>query len=184
VFWKTCAMVPEARLQRTNGSSVPHGEGWFVLNAADARWLGGDLGRYTRFEGEPPFPQIGINIGVLKPGEPASMYHRENEQEDFLVLSGACLLLVEGEERLLRQWDFVHCPAGTEHVFIGAGDRLCAVLAVGGRSQQHDTVYPANELAQRHRAGSPVTTSSGEQAYESSSPDLEVPYEEGWLPSD
>jgi uncharacterized cupin superfamily protein len=176
-------MVPEAPLTRTNGSSVPQGAGWFVLNAADARWLGGDLGRYTRFEGAPPFPQIGINISVLKPGEPASMYHREDDQEDFLVLSGACLLLVEGEERLLRQWDFVHCPAGTDHVFIGAGDRLSALLSVGGRSYGGDTVYPAHDLAQRHGAGSAVTTSSGEQAYASSIPEVEVPYEAGWLPS-
>ena len=176
-------MVPEAPLQRTTHGSRPRGEGWFVLNAADAHWLGGDLGCYTRFEGDARFPQIGINISVLQPGEPASMYHRENEQEDFLVLSGACLLVIEGEERLLRQWDLVHCPAGTDHVFVGAGDGLCAVLAVGGRSDDHDIVYPANDVARRHGAASAVTTSSGDEAYKSTRPDVEVPYEERWLPS-
>src|SRR3954466_9168520 len=123
-------MVPEARLQRTNEGSVPAGDGWFVLNAADARWLGGDFGSFTRFEGEQRFSRLGINIGVMQPGEPASMYHAEDEQEDFLVLAGEALLLIEGEERRLRQWDLVHCPAWTEHVFIGAGDGPCAILAV------------------------------------------------------
>jgi uncharacterized cupin superfamily protein len=175
-------MVPEAPLQRTNGSSVPEGDGWFVLSARNARWLGGTLGRYTRFEGESRFPQLGINIGVLEPGQPSSMYHRENEQEDFLVLSGECLLLVEGEQRHLRQWDFVHCPAWTEHVFIGAGDGPCAVLAVGSRTGG-EIVYPAHELAQRHGAGTASTTSLSDEAYKAFEPDVEVPYEDDWLPS-
>jgi uncharacterized cupin superfamily protein len=175
-------MVPEAPLRRTNGGSVPHGDGWFVLNAKEARWLGGSLGRYTRFEGDHRFPQLGINIGVLDPGQPASMYHREREQEDFLVLSGECLLLIEGEERHLRQWDLVHCPADTEHVFVGAGDGPCAILAVGSRTGG-DVVYPASELAQRHGAGSATTTSLSDEAYKAFQPDLEVPYEEGWLSS-
>ena len=89
-------MVPEADLERTDAGLVPRGEGWFVVNAREAVWHDGHFGAYTRFDGEPHFPQIGINIGVLQPGQPACMYHGENEQEDFLVLSGECLLLVEG----------------------------------------------------------------------------------------
>ena len=104
-------MVPEAPLERRDGGLAPRGEGWFVLNAKEARWLDGDFGAFTRFEGDVRFPQIGINIGVLQPGQPACMYHGEDEQEDFLVLAGECLLLVEGQERRLRAWDFVHCPA-------------------------------------------------------------------------
>jgi uncharacterized cupin superfamily protein len=173
-------MVPEAPLQRTTAGLVPEGDGWFVLNARDARWLGGSLGRYTRFEGDQRFPQLGINIGVLEPGQPASMYHRENDQEDFLVLSGECLLLIEGEERHLRQWDLVHCPAWTEHVFVGAGEGLCTILAVGSRSGG-DVVYPASELAQRHGAGSATTTSLSDEAYKAQQPDVEVPFEERWL---
>ncbi|MBA3787658.1 MAG: cupin domain-containing protein, partial [Actinobacteria bacterium] len=134
-------MVPEARLEREDGGLAPRGEGWFVLNAKEARWLDGDFGAFTRFEGDARFPQLGINIGVLQPGQAACMYHGEDEQEDFLVLQGECLLLVEGDERPLKAWDFVHCPAWTEHVFVGAGEGPCAILAVGTRAGG-DVVYP------------------------------------------
>src|SRR5579875_2225125 len=103
----------EAPLKRTDAGLVPQGAGWFVLNAREARWLDGEFGAYTRFEGEPGFPKLGFNIGVLAPGQPACYYHAEDEQEDFLVLSGECLLLIEGEERPLKAWDFVHCPPWT-----------------------------------------------------------------------
>src|SRR4051812_43955402 len=112
-------MVPEAPLEKTEHGLTPKGEGWFVLNASEAHWLDGVFGAYTRLEGDVRFPQIGINIGVLAPGQPACMYHGEEDQEAFLVLSGECLLLIEGQERRLRQWDFVHCPPWTEHVLVG-----------------------------------------------------------------
>jgi uncharacterized cupin superfamily protein len=153
-------MVPEAPLRRTDAGLVPEGEGWFVVNARDALWKEGAFGSYTRFEGDARFPQLGINIGVLRPGQAACMYHREEDQEDFLVLSGKCLLLVEGEERPLRAWDFVHCPPSTEHVFVGAGDGPCAILAVGGRSSR-DVVYPRADVALRHLAGVERETTSG-----------------------
>jgi uncharacterized cupin superfamily protein len=109
------------------------------------------------------------------------MYHGEEEQEDFLVLAGECLLLIEGEERPLKAWDFVHCPSGTEHVFVGAGTGPCAVLAVGSRSGG-GVVYPASELAQRHGAGVPVETRKPEEAYADFKRDTDVAYREGWLP--
>ena len=174
-------MVPEAPLEPTEGGLVPTGEGWFVLNALDALWKDGDFGAYTRFEGEPRFPQIGVNIGVLQPGQPACMYHGEGAQENFLVLSGSCLLLVEGEERVLRQWDFVHCPAWTEHVFVGAGDGPCAILAIGARPDD-GVVYPVAEVAQRHGAGVEQETREGAEAYASFRPDVPTGYREGWLP--
>jgi uncharacterized cupin superfamily protein len=176
-------MVPEAPLERTDGGLAPVGEGWFVLNARDARWLDGDFGAYTRFEGEARFPMLGINIGVLAPGQPACMYHGEAEQEDFLVLSGECLLLIEGEERMLKAWDFVHCPAWTEHVFVGAGEGPCTLLAVGSRTGG-DVIYPASELAQRHRAGVPKETHDPSEAYADARPDSDVGYRDGWLPGD
>ncbi len=124
-----------------------------MLNARDAVWKDGHFGAYTRFEGEQArFPALGVNIGVLAPGQPACMYHGEDEQEDFLVLSGECLLLIEGRELRLRAWDFVHCPAWTEHVFVGAGEQPCAILAIGSRNAG-DVVYPVSELALRHGAG-------------------------------
>jgi uncharacterized cupin superfamily protein len=174
-------MADEAPLRRTQGGLVPENAGWFVVNAREARWLAGEFGAYTRFEGETPFPLVGINIGILQPGQPACYYHAENEQEDFLVLDGACLLLIQGEERRLGAWDFVHCPPWTEHVFVGAGDRPCAILAVGTRLSD-EVVYPVSELARRHRAGVLRRTGDPGEAYAHLSDDVDTPYQPGWLP--
>jgi uncharacterized cupin superfamily protein len=173
-------VVPEAPLERSEAGLVPQDEGWFVVNAREARWFDSDFGPFTRFEGdgEAKFKQIGINIGVLQPGQPACMYHREDNQEDFLVLSGECLLLVEDEERRLKAWDFVHCPPWTEHVFVGAGDGPCAILALGARLSD-GLVYPVSELAQRYGAGVDEEMTSG--AYAKYDPPVEKPYQEGWL---
>ena len=76
------------------------------------------------------FPELGINLTVLEPGRLGSLYHAEGAQENFLVLSGTCLLLIEGEERKLRTWDFVHCPPDTAHTFV-AIDELAHVPATG-----------------------------------------------------
>jgi uncharacterized cupin superfamily protein len=129
-------MVPEAELQQTDEGLVPSSDGWFVLNAKDARWYDAE-GRpaVCDLEGEREFPQVGVNLFVLGPGEAMGMYHWEADQEDFLVLSGAPILLVEGEERQLRQWDFVHCPPHTNHIVVGAGDDACVVLAIGARDK-------------------------------------------------
>jgi mannose-6-phosphate isomerase-like protein (cupin superfamily) len=127
-------MVPEAPLEDTGDGRVPSGEGWFVLNAKDARWRDdGPLGKLTFFEGDVQWDQLGFNIGVLGPGEPMAMYHYENDQEDFLVLTGEALLIVEGEERPLRAWDHVHCPPGTDHIIVGAGTGPCVVVSTGSR---------------------------------------------------
>ena len=160
-------MVPEAPLEKTeHGASFPAGEGWFVVNARDTRWFGGELGRYLLFDSEEArFSQVGIGLGVLRPGEPNCMYHAEEAQEDFLVLAGECLLIVEGEERLLKAWDFVHCPSSTEHVFVGAGDGPCVVLGVGARRKGRGLRYPVNETALKHGAGVEVETSEPSVAY-------------------
>lgn len=177
------AMIPEASLEGGDGGMVPVGDGWFVLNAREARWLDGHFGAYTRFEGESRFPRLGFNIGVLAPGQPACYYHAEDEQEDFLVLAGECLLLIEGEERRLRAWDFVHCPPRTEHVFVGAGGRPCTILAVGTRGGD-EVVYPDSELARRHRAGVERETHDPDEAYADIPADQAVGYRKGWLPAD
>lgn len=174
-------MVPEASLQSGDGGLVPSGSGWFVLNTRDARWLEGQFGAYTRFEGKERFPKLGFNIGVLEPGQPACMYHGEDEQEDFLVLSGECLLLIEGTEQRLKAWDFVHCPPWAEHVFVGAGNGPCAILAVGTRSGG-DVIYPVSEVAQRHGAGVQRETDDPKQAYADIVEDKPAGYREGWLP--
>ena len=160
-------MVPEAPLERNEAGLYPAGEGWFVVNARDAQWFDSNgLGYYTPFEGENAgFSQLGFNIGILRPGEPSCMYHREEAQEDFLVLSGECLLIVEGEERRLKAWDFVHCPAWTEHVFVGAGEGPCVLIGAGARVAGRGLVYPVNEVAMRHGAGVEKETSQGAEAY-------------------
>jgi uncharacterized cupin superfamily protein len=174
-------VVPEAPLERTGAGLAPKGEGWFVLNAREARWLKGVFGAYTRFEGDARFPQIGLNIGVLEPGQPACWYHREDEQEDFLVLYGEALVLVEGQERPLEAWDFVHCPRWTDHVLVGAGTGPCAILAIGSRTDG-DVVYPASDIALRHRAGIEHETTSPEEAYAGLPQDEDAEFEEAWLP--
>jgi hypothetical protein len=95
-------MVEEARLEKLDAGLTPVTEGWFVVNVRDAAWVTNEgLGDACTFEGEgtPPFGEIGFTLGVLQPGEPSGLYHRESNQEDFLVLAGECLLLIEGEER-------------------------------------------------------------------------------------
>ena len=133
-------MVPEAKLEDSGAGLVPASTGWFVMNAREARWFHrpgrGDnlpLTGSDEFEAETYFPMLGMSIQVLSPGEPNSMYHWETDQEDFLVLSGEALLVIEGEERPLRTWDFVHCPPGTSHVIVGTGDGPCVIFAVGAR---------------------------------------------------
>ncbi len=179
-------MVPEAPLEQTEEGLVPAAEGWFVLNAAEARWRDREgRGKSLPFEGSTDFPQVGINLFVLAPGEPIGMYHWEANQEDFLVLSGEGLLLVEGEERPLRQWDFVHCPAGTKHIILGAGDGLCVVLAVGAREHQWGGDwgrYTVDDVALRHGAGVEEETSDAGQAYARFPEPVPTRYRHGWLP--
>ena len=113
-------MVREALMKEGSDGLKPVGEGWFVVNACEAQWVHSEkFGAGVTFEGNPYFEQYGINIQVMWPGQPNCYYHAEEGQEDFLVLQGECLLLVEGEERPLRAWDFVHCPPWTKHVFVG-----------------------------------------------------------------
>ena len=137
------------------------------MNARDARWYASDaIGYVTTFEGEGArFPQLGINLNLLRPGEPMSMYHGEDAQEDFLVLSGECVVIVEGQERALRAWDFVHCPPWAEHVFVGGGDGPCLILAVGRRAEGAGLRYPVNEVALRYGAGVEQETSEPKEAY-------------------
>jgi len=153
-------MVPEARLEDSGAGLAPTSEGWFVVNVRDARWQTAENaerkppGSDCRFESrEFPFPQVGFKIRVLDPGQPNGIYHSENQQEDFLVLSGQCTLLIEEEERQLGRWDFVHCPPGAHHIFVGAGDGPCVILMVGARLGEEQLHYPVSELALRHSAG-------------------------------
>ncbi len=158
---------------------------WFVVNARDADWYErGPRGRVCDLEGDTQFPEVGINLFVLGPGQPMSMYHWEADQEDFLVLSGEALAIVEGEERPLRAWDLLHTPAGVPHTIVGAGDGPCVILAVGARAHQAGEEwggYPVNEVAERHDASAEEETNDPHLAY-ARFPGRERTDYRGWLP--
>ena len=160
-------MVEEARLEETGAGLAPASEGWFVLNVADAAWeTSEDFAAACGFEADGVEPwDVGFTLAVLWPGKPSALYHRESNQEDFLVLSGECLLLIEGEERPLKAWDFVHCPPETDHIFVGAGDGPCVIFMMGSRSNEERLVYPRSALALRHGAGVETEAHSGREAY-------------------
>jgi uncharacterized cupin superfamily protein len=156
---------------------------WFVRNARDARWLEDDLGAYCSFEEEGErFAELGINLSVLQPGRPMAMYHRESHQEDFLVLRGECLLIVEGEERPLRQWDFVHCPPHVAHVLVGAGKGPSYVLAVGSRLGPNEVLYPVDRVALEHDAGVETETAVPAEAYAGLAKPSATPFRDEFLP--
>jgi uncharacterized cupin superfamily protein len=174
--------VPEAPLEQTEAGLVAAGEGWFVLNAREAHWRHREgRGESLPFEGKTDFSQLGVELYVLGPGEPIGMYHWEANQEDFLVVSGEGLLLIEGEERPLRQWDFVHCPPGAKHIILGGP---CIVLAVGAREPADPWGgYIVDGVALRHGAGHDRETSDAEEAYARFPPSKPTRYADGWLPS-
>jgi uncharacterized cupin superfamily protein len=192
-------MVPEAPLEQTEHGRFAAGAGWFVLNMREVRWFERGLGFEAGLSGKGDFPQVGIGLTVLAPGEPMAMYHWETDQEDFLVLSGEGLLIIEGEERPLRRWDFVHCPPGTNHVIVGAGDGPCVVFAVGAR-EKHTYItadgtmegrddwgaYTVHEAALRHGAGVEQETNDADEAYARMRARFPTPeptrYRDGWLP--
>ena len=184
-------MVPEALPRMTKNGLVVDDDGWFVLNARESRWKSeGPLGRYCTFEGKRRFPQLGLNISVLEPGQAYGRYHRENAQEGFLVIEGECLLIVEEQERKLEAWDYFHCPGGTEHIIVGAGEGPAIVVAVGarGRGVGGGVVYTVSALAARHGASVDHETTDSDEAYAEISAALPrsrfVPYEPRSLPGD
>jgi uncharacterized cupin superfamily protein len=186
-------VVAESQLVSSECGLVPTGDGWFVLNARATQWWERDgrgalcLFEGAGFEGGTEFTQLGINLAVLGPGEPMSMYHWEADQEDFLVLSGEAILIVEGEERTLGQWDFVHCPPGTNHTIIGTGTRPCLVLAVGARDRSKNVVwgaYTVDEVASSRGAGVEEETTEPNEAYARFPPDKLTRYHDGWLPDE
>jgi uncharacterized cupin superfamily protein len=176
------AGIPEIPPQETEHGLVGVGGGWLVLNARDARWntLPGRHGLTftgeSEYEADTFFPQLGVNLAVIEPGVPNSTYHWETETEAFFVISGEALLVVEDQERPLKQWDFVHLPPKTEHVIVGAGDGPCVVLCMSSRENQQFGPYgeyTASEAATRH--GASVGRELRERGY--------TRYRDGWLPA-
>ena|SRR5579872_2386075 len=171
-------MPDEAPLIDAGSGLVPAADGWYVVNAREAAWIVNEgFGARCTFDASPPalrarddleprvFKDLGHALAILAPGERSGLYHSESKQESFLVLRGECLLLVEGEERRLREWDFVHCPPGTAHAFVGAGEEPCLIFMSGARGVDRQVHYPRSELALRHGAGVENETSSPQEAY-------------------
>jgi uncharacterized cupin superfamily protein len=139
----------------------------FIVNVAEAPTFGHPVFASTiEFEPEDAdrWRDLGVNIAILQPGQANCMYHHEPVQEDFLVLAGECIVILDGEERRLRQWDFVHCPPGADHVFVGAGEGPSAVLMIGSR-REDAAHYPVNEVAAKYGASVSTPTDSPAEAY-------------------
>jgi uncharacterized cupin superfamily protein len=157
----------EAKIEETESGRVPADDGWFILNLAEIAWEavpGG--GTWCSFEAPSSrSPLLGIGVHILPRGETPGFYHAESNQEGFLVLSGECIAIVEGEERRMRRWDYLHCPPGTAHITIGAGDEPCAILMVGTRSPDRTIRYLVEPTAARHGASVEVETDSPREAY-------------------
>ncbi len=159
--------VPEARLADTPHGSAPESAGWFIANLDEARGVRSErFGGAALFESrERPFPDFGLNVRLLRPGQPASLYHRESAQEAFFVVSGECLAIVEEEERPLRAGDLFYAPPWTAHVLVGAGDGPSVVLMVGARKPDAELLYPVSAAAARHGASVERETSDPQEAY-------------------
>ncbi|WP_210493713.1 cupin domain-containing protein [Patulibacter sp. SYSU D01012] len=166
----------EARIQETATGRQAADDGWWILNLDEIGWEavpGG--GTWCVLESpRAPSRTLGIGVHVLQPGEPSAKYHLEDAQEGFLVLAGECLAIVEGEERRLRTWDYLHCPPGTAHITVGAGDGPCAILMVGARPS-HPTHYPVDPVAARHGASVATATDDPRQAYADRPPIVDAP---------
>lgn len=160
--------VEEARSDETPYGRYITSDGWFVLNLADALAVRNEEkggAEYPIEARDARFKDFGVNVRVLWPGDPNGLYHAEGAQEGFLVLSGECTLIVEDEERPLRQWDYVHCPAETRHIFVGAGDGPCAILMIGARPEVETLHYPVSEVAAKHGASTAKETGDPDEAY-------------------
>jgi uncharacterized cupin superfamily protein len=157
----------EASIKKTDTGVVVEGEGWFLLNVAELSWDRlPQQGIWCSFEApDAPSQQFGIGVHVLEPGQANGRYHAESDQEGFLVLAGECLAIVEGTERRMRQWDYLHCPPGTAHITVGAGDGPCAILMVGARSPGKTIHYPVEPLAAPYGASVAQASDSPREAY-------------------
>ena len=137
-----------------------------VVNIADApARRRGSRATVIEFESDDArWADTGVNVSIMQPGQANCRYHSEPVQEDFLVLHGECIVIVDGEERPLRRWDFVHLPADVEHVFVGAGDGPCAVLMIGSR-RKDEAHYPVNDVAAKYGASVTSATDDPAEAY-------------------
>jgi uncharacterized cupin superfamily protein len=161
--------VNEARIERTPEGQVAVDGGWFILNLGEMAWeTVPGFGVWCGFDGpesQTSTRRVGVHIHVLKPGEANGYYHAEAEQEGFVVLSGECVAVVEGQERRMRRWDYLHSPAGTRHITIGAGEEPCAILMFGSPDPSRKVEWIADENAAKYGASVAYTTDRDTEAY-------------------
>jgi uncharacterized cupin superfamily protein len=165
-------MRDEARIEETEVGRVPADDGWYILNLSEIRWAtvpGG--GTWCGF-GSPDHPsdRIGIGVHILWPGDAPGFYHEEDDLEGFLVLSGECIAIVEGQERRMGPWDYLHSPSGTRHIMVGAGDGPCAILMYGTRHEDATILYPVDAAAAKHGWSVATETDSPDEAYKDRPP--------------
>jgi hypothetical protein len=155
-------MVPESQLEKTEHGLVSKGEGWFVLNKRDAVWRHVD-GRGASASLAPISKASGNSSSSASirscsgSGRTDGHVPLEGRSGGLPRGVGEAVLIIEGEERQLRAWDFVHCPPNTKRVIGGAGSGPCFVIAVGAR--EHDSlcvtgvVYVIKSIRIRARGG-------------------------------
>ena len=156
---------------------------WYVRNVREMKWWDvGPRGIVTELV-DAEDPQVGVNLFVLAPGQPMAMYHWEADQEGFLLLSGEALLIVDDEERSLRQWDYFHCPPNVPHTIVGAGSGRAAILAIGARQHADGDWggYPYSEVAMKHDASTEEETTEPDVAYARFPSGQPTEFQEGWL---
>ncbi len=159
--------VNEASSEETPYGRYVTSDGWFVLNLSDALAVRNDEkggAVYPLEARDAPFRDFGVNVRVFSAGQPNALYHAETGQEGFLVLSGECTLVVEEEERTLRQWDYFHCPSMTRHVIVG-GAEPCLVLMIGARPADETLHYPVSDVAAKYEASAAKETYDPDEAY-------------------
>jgi uncharacterized cupin superfamily protein len=174
--------IQEAPLRSAEAGLAPDGDGWFIVNLADAQ--GGrsqDFGEAVRFEApSSPFPEVAFNVRVIQPGQPNGLYHRESNAEVFLVLSGECVAIVEEQERTMKRGDFLYTPPGAAHILVGAGDGPCVIVMASNRKPGEEILYPVSEVAARYGASAQRETDDPRVAYADRSPRLPVSISLPW----
>jgi hypothetical protein len=79
--------MTEAKLTQAEGGWLePEADGWYVLNARDAKWLTNEIGGYCSFEGQERFPEFGLDETALKHG--AGVEIATNEQSEAYAKFG------------------------------------------------------------------------------------------------
>jgi uncharacterized cupin superfamily protein len=170
-------VTEHARMETTATGQRPAEQGWYILNLAQMCWNGfPGGGAWTTFESGPEeSDRLGIGVHILWPGDSPGYYHTEEDLEGFLVLSGECVAIVEGEEYRMRAWDYLHSPPGTAHITVGAGTEPCAILMYGTRTKGAAIRYLPDPVAARYGHSVQRESGSPQEVYADRPPIEDLP---------